>query len=276
VNKKQLYTIGEMSLNCSLTVKTLRFYDDNGLLPAAFHDAQTGYRYYGRQQVKTARKIRLMKNLGFQLEEIRPCLNPDFTGDQLQILLKHKKEQISKEIREKQRLKQELSVMEQFLREENTMNELNGTQIIEEKQIQPMLVASLRYKGKYQNVGDYIGRLYKKYGRISCGTIFCRYHDGEYRENDADIEVCLPVKKSQKADGFKVYELETGRFVCLNHNGPYEKLGETYQALADYCKSYSLLTAPPSREIYHKGPGMFFRGNPEKYITEIQLKIKQD
>ena len=29
----------------------------------------------------------------------------------------------------------------------------------------------------------------------------------------------------------------------------------------------------PSREIYLKGPGMFFKGNPHKYVTEIQLPI---
>ena len=29
----------------------------------------------------------------------------------------------------------------------------------------------------------------------------------------------------------------------------------------------------PSREIYLKGPGMIFRGNPKKYVTEIQLLV---
>jgi effector-binding domain-containing protein len=30
----------------------------------------------------------------------------------------------------------------------------------------------------------------------------------------------------------------------------------------------------PTREVYLKGPGMIFRGNPKKYLTEIQLPIK--
>ena len=29
----------------------------------------------------------------------------------------------------------------------------------------------------------------------------------------------------------------------------------------------------PSREVYIKGPGMIFRGNPKKYLTEIQIMI---
>lgn len=30
----------------------------------------------------------------------------------------------------------------------------------------------------------------------------------------------------------------------------------------------------PSREVYLKGPGMFFRGNPDRYLTEIQVLVE--
>jgi hypothetical protein len=30
----------------------------------------------------------------------------------------------------------------------------------------------------------------------------------------------------------------------------------------------------PTREIYLKGPGMIFKGNPENYLTEIQIMIE--
>jgi hypothetical protein len=29
----------------------------------------------------------------------------------------------------------------------------------------------------------------------------------------------------------------------------------------------------PTREVYLKGPGMIFRGNPKNYLTEIQMLI---
>ena len=29
----------------------------------------------------------------------------------------------------------------------------------------------------------------------------------------------------------------------------------------------------PTREIYHKGPGMIFRGSPKNYLTEIQFLV---
>jgi effector-binding domain-containing protein len=30
----------------------------------------------------------------------------------------------------------------------------------------------------------------------------------------------------------------------------------------------------PSREIYLKGPGMIFKGNPKNYLTEIQIFLE--
>jgi len=30
----------------------------------------------------------------------------------------------------------------------------------------------------------------------------------------------------------------------------------------------------PTRAIYIKGPGMIFKGNPKKYLTEIQMVVK--
>jgi len=29
----------------------------------------------------------------------------------------------------------------------------------------------------------------------------------------------------------------------------------------------------PLMEIYHKGPGMLFKGNPDKYLTELQISV---
>jgi hypothetical protein len=34
------------------------------------------------------------------------------------------------------------------------------------------------------------------------------------------------------------------------------------------------VVALPTREVYHKGPGMIFRRNPKTYLTEIQIPIE--
>jgi effector-binding domain-containing protein len=61
--------------------------------------------------------------------------------------------------------------------------------------------------------------------------------------------------------------------LTLVHRGPYSQIGRTYEQLMRHAKAKGLTLVQPSREIYIKGPGMFFRGNPAKYLTEVQLPI---
>ncbi len=69
-------------------------------------------------------------------------------------------------------------------------------------------------------------------------------------------------------------ELPGGRFVCLLHRGPYEELGRSYRKVFESIEAKGLKPAVPSREVYLKGPGMIFRGNPKKYLTEIQVPVE--
>ena len=40
-----------------------------------------------------------------------------------------------------------------------------------------------------------------------------------------------------------------------------------------YCQEKGYEIAVPCREVYLKGPGMIFRGNPQNYLTEIQISV---
>ena len=45
--------IGEFSKICNVTTKTLRYYDEIGLLKPSIVNGHNGYRYYDVQQLKT-------------------------------------------------------------------------------------------------------------------------------------------------------------------------------------------------------------------------------
>ena len=88
------------------------------------------------------------------------------------------------------------------------------------------------------------------------------------------MEPCFPVKPTAKpAAGISLHELPGGRCVALLHQGPYEELGRSYEKLFAHIKQHGFTPQLPSREIYIKGPGMILRGNPKKYLTEIQILI---
>ena len=63
--------IGEFSRLMQITVKTLRHYEQKGLLTPDEVDEWTGYRYYNISQMLKLNSIRQLQQLGFTLDEIK-------------------------------------------------------------------------------------------------------------------------------------------------------------------------------------------------------------
>ncbi len=151
----------------------------------------------------------------------------------------------------------------------------NASYDVEEKQVHPMLIAGVRMKGKYSDCGKGFSQIGKQLGRFINGKPFLLHYDTQYRENDADFEACMPIRQTKPVDGISIRELPGGRCVSLLHKGPYEQLGRSYEKILEFVKVQGYEMQTPSREIYLKGPGMIFKGNPKKYLTEIQMLLKQ-
>ncbi|MDF6043699.1 MerR family transcriptional regulator [Streptomyces sp. JH14] len=65
-----LVTIGEFARSSRLSAKTLRRYDELGLLRPALVDPVNGYRYYDRTQLETARLVAWLRRIGMPLAGI--------------------------------------------------------------------------------------------------------------------------------------------------------------------------------------------------------------
>jgi effector-binding domain-containing protein len=50
-------------------------------------------------------------------------------------------------------------------------------------------------------------------------------------------------------------------------------MGRSYEKIALYLKKINHRVSAPPREIYIKGPGFIFKGNPKNYLTEIQFPV---
>ncbi len=267
-----MYTIGDFSRITGLTVKTLRFYHEKGILLPAHVDEQSGYRYYDRSSIPRARVISRLRELDLSLDEIGTILQT--AGDDADLCDVVKRHMAALESRAR-RDRQVLRSLRQILTREEEARRImqHGSFEIIEKTTEPVKVASIRMKGRYQDCGAAFGRIGRHFGRHVCGKPFMLLFDGEYREDDADFETCMPVKGGKPVDGISVRELPGGRCLTLLHQGPYQELGASYAKILDHMsvKGHQILI--PTREVYHKGPGMIFRGNPKNYLTEIQIPI---
>ena len=65
-----MLTIGEFARLGGVSVRTVRYYDQIGLLPAAHVDAATGYRYFSAASLARLHRVIALKELGLSLHQI--------------------------------------------------------------------------------------------------------------------------------------------------------------------------------------------------------------
>lgn len=147
---------------------------------------------------------------------------------------------------------------------------------IVKKTVKDLLVAGCRMKGKYEDIGVGLKKLGKLVGFRIAGKPMTLYYDCAYKEEDADFEPCFPVRRAVEKEGVNSRVLKGGEALSIIHKGSYESLCDTYKIIGDYVKEQNLEVIIPSRELYIKGPGLIFKGNPDNYLSEIQFFLKTE
>ena len=67
--------IKEFSLLTEVSVRTLHYYDEIGLLKPDEVDRENGYRYYGERAFEKMLEILFLRELGFSLKSIKEILS---------------------------------------------------------------------------------------------------------------------------------------------------------------------------------------------------------
>jgi len=65
--------VGELAKRTGVSVRTLHYYDEIGLLSPS-HRTDAGYRLYDKEDIIRLQQIISLRQIGFSLEEIRECL----------------------------------------------------------------------------------------------------------------------------------------------------------------------------------------------------------
>ncbi len=104
--------IGAVAKESGLPVKTIRYYDEIGLLKTAGR-TEGGYRVFAEDVLTRLEFIRRSQSLGLSLTEIKEFLDVhdqgDLPCDQIQVKLKNKLAEIENQIQQLRLLKQELT-----------------------------------------------------------------------------------------------------------------------------------------------------------------------
>jgi len=268
-----MYQIGLFSKMNRITTKTLRHYDEVGLLKPAYIDDFTGYRFYSSEQLPRLSQIMTLKQMGFSLADIKTLIDD---SEAVAIFLKLKEQEVKDKIEnEKSKL---LSI-------QNYQKRLKGEFVMKYnpvlRALPEVIVASMRmiapsydyYFDIIPKMGDEMRRL----GAVCAEPAYCFniYHDGEYREHDIDVEVCESVveycEDSEMIQFKKINSVEQA--LCVLHKGPYSLLREAYSFSMEWIKDndYEIVGLP--RESYIDG--IWNKESESEWLTEIQFPIQK-
>lgn len=146
---------------------------------------------------------------------------------------------------------------------------------IEIKNIEQIRVAFIKYKGVATEANKVFPSVFKAInGRANGAPFFC-YYAMDQKTKIGEMELCVPTAEMPNKNGINVKDMPSIKAVCVTHVGTYETMGNAYEAIDQYAREHNLCLQMPFREVYIKGPGMFLKGNPNKYITEIQFPVKE-
>lgn len=251
-----MFKIGAFAKLGGVTVKTLRHYDELGLLKPARVDAESGYRYYTADQLLTLRRITGFKEQGLTLEEMRPLLiGPASPMDAERTLLEKRKE-LERQIEEAQR--QITEVDERLGRiARDAMAAKEGTFLL--RKVEPVLVASIREtlpRSQLCLLLDELKRYVGSHGEEPDSGLTIIWHSrADCGEELSDIEVAISISKSIQSSGrVMIYQLpgieEAASYI--HQCNPYIDDCKAIEALRGWIASegYRPVGQIPFREIY--------------------------
>jgi effector-binding domain-containing protein len=268
--------IGDFSKLSLVSVKTLRYYDEMGLLQPIETDRSTGYRYYSLDQLPRLNRILALKDLGFTLEQITQALENGITLEQLRGMLRLKQAEQQQRVQDEQ---ERLLRVEARLRQIETEASVSKYDVVIKK-LEAQKVASIRKTlDTPKDIGMMFGTIFGylgKQGVRPLGPPSGIWHDPEYKDKDLDTEVVVPVAQSfPPGDGVQTAELPAvSSAACTIHQGAYENFSHAYTAIMGWINANGYHITGPCREIYLRGPGPGPM-DPNSYVTEIQIPVEK-
>lgn len=234
---ENLIPIGQFAAASRLSPKALRLYDENGLLPPAVVDPDSGYRFYRLEQLRSATLIGLLRSAGMPLVEIRRVLD-----DPCRARIEEYEAALAGELAERRRV---LDYVRRFIEEEQ-MFEVQVKEVpevpyvsrskhVRVAELEPFIVDTIRELSQ---------------GHDPSGPAFTLYHGEVNEEADGPVEVCVPAAGGEK----RLPAAEVAYTVAVGAQCEFPEIIGAYDAVAGWAKLRGRELDGPPREIYLSDP----------------------
>ena len=276
MREKTKLKIGEFSQMMQVTVKTLRHYEQKGLLLPYEVDEWTGYRFYSVEQMQRLNTIRQLQSLGFSLDEIKELCEEGAHTPSIEQL----NEKIEKTERQLQLLVARRSQLVNWVNVHKKIKTMDKSKFSIQS-LPEIIVASHREViSDYASLGPLcVEKIGPEMQRLGCkcplpGYCFTIEHNKEYRPTDIDIEYCEQVEEMGTDNAiiqFKHLDAVPNA-LCMKHVGPYDRFHESFAEAFAYMEERGYKMAGALRTCYIDG--VWNQDDPEQWLSLIQIPIE--
>lgn len=272
-----MLSIGEFSNICKVSTKTLRYYDEIGLLKPSEINPENGYRYYAIEQLERMLFINRLKSYSFSLDEIKAFLQSD-EGEaaSLHEAFTRKKHELEEEMRAYNQLlnqlEEDISTIEQG---KSVMSYLDDIEV-QLVDVPKMNLLHIRKNVMAEDFPiEYAKNFEKLFKRIAvdrltmAGAPMVLFHSDEYTPAGLDTEFAIPIQE---------YITGTRDFapgLCLKTvvRGEYTELSSVYAKQIEWAEKEGYKNTNALFEVYVTDPSQV--KSPKDNITEVYYPVKK-
>jgi DNA-binding transcriptional MerR regulator/effector-binding domain-containing protein len=245
-------SIGDFARATNLSVKTLRFYHESGLLEPLEIDANSGYRRYGADQIPIAQVIRRFRDLGVGLGDIRSIISTRDVAARNVLIAAHL-----------DRVEQDLERTRAIVASLHDLVEHPDADIaIEHRSIEATPSAAITAVVDVQDAGAwYPGALAELFATLSAqhlaatGTAGAVWSNEIFTHERGEATIFVPCVGDVRPLGRVLPRVIPGVELAVTvHAGPHEGIDRAYGALGTYVARHALAVDGPIREYYAVGP----------------------
>jgi DNA-binding transcriptional MerR regulator len=267
VSAPSLIPIGRFAHVTGISVSALRFYDGHSLLRPVAVDPQSGYRYYGLEQLDTAVTLRLLRDLDVPLSEIKELLRAG-RAEIGRVLETHRDRMV-----ERQRGIGEVVARIDRLLDREPSALAPEIRLVD---VPAMSVISRRTKRARPGLdptivvfSDGLHDSLPNLGPPPDVREVVLHHDLLRQYEIIDFEVCVPLPAGAQMPGS--WDLPGGRAARTVHYGAWSEIWSTYAALLSWIACEQHATCGPLREVYLVDERDV--SEPREYVTELTWLI---
>lgn len=273
-----MFKIGDFSKLSNVSIRMLRHYEKLGLIEPEYVDPGSGFRFYTAAQLKAVNKIQKLKALGFSLaviKEITASESTDEVGKYLELRqkeLQEELEQITAQFNMLDSVREIMKADESLMHYHVSLKTLPRRYVMSLREVIPTFEdEEMLWRKLYREMSAQKVRL------ASDSIAMAIYHDREYKEEHADIEVQSVVAgragDHTDTEAIRFYEAPVALTAAVTFQGGYEQMDQVTIALGRWLEDNGYGICGPLMNIFHVSPAQ--DRDSRNWVTETCIEIRK-